>query len=98
MDNPDFYQRFHKEIFETYNDYIFNNYVFFDNVEDLVPKIDTQITATVYNAANGPIVKYLASSQEEKTDDPIKAIIPAVVVLVIGLAATVLITNKLKYR
>ena len=98
MDDPDFYQRFHKEVFETYNDFIFNNYVFFDNVEDLVPKIDTQITATVYNAADGPIVKYLASSQAEKADDPIKAIIPAVVVLVIGLAATVLITNKLKYR
>ena len=99
MDDPDFYARFHKEIFETYNDFIFNNYVFFDNVEELVPHIDTQINATVYNAANGPVVKYIASdSSAEKSGGPINAFIPAIVVLVIGLAVTVLVTNKLKYR
>ena len=43
MDDPDFYGRFQKQVFETYNNFIFNNYIFFDNVEDLVPKIDTQI-------------------------------------------------------
>ena len=98
MDDADFYDRFKKQVFETYNDFIFDNYVFFNNVEELVPDIDTQITATVYNASAVPVLKYLDAPNEAKPDVQIKAIAAAAAVLVIGLAVSALVTNKLKYR
>lgn len=94
MDDPDFYARFHKQVFETYNDHIFNNYVFFEKPENLIPQIDTQINALVYNAADVPVVKYIADENAGKDDAQRKAIAAGAAVLLLGFGVTAIVAFK----
>ena len=94
MDDPDFYARFHKQVFETYNDTIFSNYVFFDEPQTLVPQIDTQKTALVYNAAAGPVVKYIPDVEAGKTDVVPKSAAAGGIVLLLGAVVTVILAKR----
>ena len=103
-DDPDFYASFSKQVFETYNDYIFNNYIFFKNVEGIVPKIDTARTTVVYNAAPGPVEKFIPVGGST-AGDAVSAQKPSVLtaaacaapVLAVGLIVTLLIDRKRRY-
>ena len=105
-DDPDFYASFTKQIFETYNDTIFTNYVFFIDPHELIRVIDTTRTTELYNAAAGPVVKYIpvenggaavnvtAAAQRSPL---LTAAACAVPVLIVGLIITLIIVRRRKY-
>ena len=94
MDDPDFYASFHKQVFETYNDFIFNNYVFFVDVNELVPQIDVTRTTLVYNAAQTPVVKYIPEYETGRNDAGKMALAAAAATMLLGLAVTAVVLKK----
>lgn len=94
MDDPEFYQSFRQQIFETYNKHIFENYVFFDIPDELIPQIDAQKNAVVYNAASGPVVKYIPDYEPGRKAALTKAGAAAAAALLTGLVVTAIIAKK----
>jgi hypothetical protein len=94
MDDPDFYASFHKQVFETYNNKIFSDYVFFVQPQELIPQIDTQKVTLVYNAAEGPVEKYIPDYEAGKTGIVTKSAAAGGIVLVLGLIVTVIVAKR----
>ena len=94
LDDPDFLERFRKQVFETYDQYIFDEYVFFDVPDQLIPHIDTQINAVVYNAADTPVVKYIPDFEPGRRTALMKSAAAGGAVLLLGLVLTVVIAKK----
>ena len=59
MDDPDFMERYRKQVFETYYNKIITSYEFFDDPPSQIPQISPQIPPIIYNAADTPVLKYI---------------------------------------
>ncbi|MBQ6065185.1 MAG: hypothetical protein IJK89_00040 [Clostridia bacterium] len=94
MDDPDFYARFQKQIFETYNNEIFRDYVFFDDLNTLVPQIDTTRNTVTYNFAASPVVKYIPDYEPGRREARTKSAAAGAAVLLIGLVVTAIVAKK----
>ena len=94
LDDPDFLERFRKQVFETYYDRIMREYVFFSEPDSLIPHIDTQINAVVYNAADTPVVKYIPDYETGRKEALLKAGAAGVAAMLLGLVATVIVAKK----
>ena len=97
IDDPDFLERFRKQVFETYQEHIVHNYVFFCNTDDLIPQIDAQTTAVVYNASGEPVVKYVPDYETGRREALTRSAAAGAAVLAIGLAVTLVVWKKRRF-
>ncbi len=90
MDDPDFMERYRKQVFETYHNKIVTGYEFFDDPPAQIPQIDPQVTAVVYNAADAPVLKYIPDFVPGQRKALLQSAAAGGAVLLLGLAATVI--------
>lgn len=94
MDDPDFMERYRKQVFETYHNKIVTSYEFFDDPLEQIPQISPQIPPIIYNAADTPVMKYIPDFVPGQSKVQLQSAAVGGAVLLFGLAVTLIVGRK----